>query len=119
MCYIHGCMHSFGFYKILFHDFVILYTACLLCIWCYLHASSSHIANLFLQHIVQCCTSPHSLVLHVLRCPVNVNHYHYQSSIVCESTLRDSTYTTLRGCVLPCNCIEYYVIGNITPMGPE
>ena len=51
---------------------------------------------------------------------------HYQGLIIlsithqlCLSTLRDSTHTTLRGYVLPCNHIEYYVIANITPTDPE
>ena len=48
-----------------------------------------------------------------------VNHHHYHSSNVCRFTLRDSTLTTLRECVLPCNHIDYYVIANITPMGSE
>ena len=56
----------------------------------------------------------HSLILHVLRCTVN-NHHHYHSSIVCESTSGDSTPTTLRVCVLPCDCMEYYVIPTLHP----
>ena len=61
-----------------------------------------------------CCESFHSLILHVLRCTVN-DHHHYHSSIVCESTSGDNTPTTLRGCVLPCNSIEYYVIAMLHP----
>ena len=75
--------------------------------------------NLFLQHMGLCCKIFHSLILHVLRCTINDHHY-YHSSIVCESTSWDSTPTTLMGeCVTLQSCIEYFVIANITPMGPE
>ena len=115
--YMTACL-IFGLHKVSFHNFVQPYTVCLLCIWYSLHASSSDRANLFLQNMTLCCKSFHSLILHVLRCTVN-DHHHYNSSIVCGSTSRDSTPTTLRGCVLPCNPIEYYVIANITSIGPE
>ena len=48
-----------------------------------------------------------------------VNHHHYHSLIVYWFTLRGSMHTTLRVSMLPCNCIEYYVIANVTPMGQE
>ena len=51
--------------KFIFHNFVKPYTACLLCIWCSLHASSSHRGNLFLQHKALYFESFHSLGLHV------------------------------------------------------
>ena len=43
----------------------------------------------------------------------------FESTQLCGSTSMDSTHSTLRGHVLPCNQIEYYVIVNVTPMGPE
>ena len=107
-------MFNVELHRVNFHNFVQPYTACLLCIWCSLYASSSHRANLFSQHMTLCCKSFHSLTLHVLRCTVN-EHHHYQSSIVCESTSGDSSLTTLRECVLPCNCIEYYAIAMLHP----
>ena len=111
---IHNCMFNVELHRVNSHNFVQPITTCLLCIWCSLHASSSHRANLFSQHMAQCCKSFHSLILHVLRCTVN-DHHHYHSSIVCGSTSRDSTPTTVRGCVLPCNHIEYYVIATLHP----
>ena len=111
---IHNCMFNVELQRVNFCKFVQPYTACLLCIWCSLHASSSHRANLFSQHMTLCCESFHSLVLHVLRCTVN-DHHHYHSSVVCESTSGDSTPTILRGCVLLCNIIGYYVIAMLHP----
>ena len=46
-------------------------------------------------------------------------HYPYHPSTVCGYTLRGSTHTTLRGCVLPCNHVEYYAIAAVTPTDPE
>ena len=70
---------------------------------------------LFLQHIALCCRNSHSLVLHVLRCTVDVDHYHYHLLIVCGSILRDSNQTTLMGSVTlqlhrvlcDCNCYTH------------
>ena len=55
MCNIHDCMFNFGLHTVNFHNVVQPYTACLLCKWCSLHASSSHRTNLFSQHIALCC----------------------------------------------------------------
>ena len=90
---------------------------CLLCVWCSLCAISSHRAVLFSNiwcyavEVLTACSCMHE------DAPSKF-HYYYHSSIVCGSTSRDSTQTTLKGCVLPCNYIEYYVIAIITPMGP-
>ena len=46
------------------------------------------------------------------------NHNHFQLSIVCGSTLSNSTHTTLSGvCYLAIT--EYCAIINVPPMGPE
>ena len=70
MCNMHDCMFNFELHKVNFHNFVQPYTTCLLCIWCFLHAISSHRANLFLQHMALCCESFHSLILYVSKCTV-------------------------------------------------
>ena len=110
--YMTACL-IFELHKASFHSFVQQYIAGLLCIWCSIHASSSHRANLSLQHMELCCKSFHSLILHALRCTVN-DHHHYHSSIVCGSTSRDSATTSLQ-CVLPCIHIEYHVIAMLHP----
>ena len=115
--YMTACL-IFQLHNVSSDNFVQPYTTCLWSIWCCLHARSSHGANLFLQHMALCCKSFHSLILHVLRCTGN-DHHHHHSSIMCGSTSRDSTHTTLRVCVLPCNCIEYYVIANHYTYGPR
>ena len=85
----------------------------------FLTCNSSHMANVFYNiwnYAAKTFTAYFCMYQDALSM---INHNQYHSSIVCGSTLRDSTQTNLRGCVLPCNSIEYYVIAYLMPMGPE
>ena len=106
----------FGYSMLVYHNVVLACTACLLCIWCALHASSSQRAIfLFTAH----CTMLWKLSQLVFCMYKNVlsmfHHYHHKSSIVCGSALWDSNHTTLRGVCVTLQFTEYYVIAMSHP----
>ena len=98
-------------YRLLYHV-CILPCAGQLCLWCYMGMTIS-VSNICYYSIhctmrlfqSECAQGDISSIIFSI-----YQSTYFHSLYVCESILWGTTHTNSKGWVLPCNCIEYYII---------